>query len=188
MINGAAFVGGGGKRRAEDFYATPPEATLALILALRQYIGPVVHEPSCGSGAMAQVLVAEGFKVIGTDLVDRGYGEGGIDFLKSAIRAPTVITNPPFKHAAAFIQHGCAQAPEFFALLLKATFWHADTRAELFNRLPPKMTLPLTWRLDFTGGGAPTMDCTWFVWGSAVPGPMAPFLLRRPKQQWGIFS
>lgn len=175
-------------RDPNDFWRTPPEPTIALILALRQFIGPVVHEPSCGEGHIASVLKAFGYDVIASDLVERGYGVGGHDFLTSPLLSPWVITNPPFKHAAAFIEHACAQRPKFMALLLKSAFWQADIRFDLYQRLPPKMTMPLTWRIDWTGDGAPTMECAWFIWGSAVPGPMAPVLLRKPKQSWGIFS
>lgn len=183
------IAGGGGKRHPEDFYATPREATLALLYAYGHLIGPVVHEPSCGTGAMASVLIEHGYQVIATDLVDRGYGQGGIDYLKDRNRASSVLTNPPFKHAAAFIEHGVSQDPVFFALLLKATFWNAAARVKLYERFPPKLTLPLTWRLDFTNQGSPTMDCTWFVWGSAIPMPQPPKLLRKPKVvEQGVFA
>lgn len=183
---GAALAGGLGQRRDDDFYPTPAEATVALLQAAARYIGPVVHEPACGDGSMARVLAMYGFPVIATDLVDRGYGSGGIDYLAGPSLAPSVITNPPFKLAARFLEHGCSQRPEFFALLLKATFWNAGRRADLMERYPPKMTLPLTFRLDFTGGGAPTMDCTWYVWGSNIPDDLPPMPLRKPEM--GVFA
>lgn len=182
---GVALAGGHGSRRVDDFYPTPPEATEALMLRVGRFITQDVHEPACGDGAMASVIASFGHDVIATDLVDRGYGEGGIDFMAGPPRARSIITNPPFKLAAKFIEHALRYDPAFLALLLKSTFWNADTRADLLLRYPPKRVLPLTWRLDFTGGGAPTMDCTWFVWGSAIPDftPMVP--LRRPP---GLFE
>ena len=36
-----------------------------------------IWEPCCGDGAMARVLESHGHRVVGTDLVDRGYGETG---------------------------------------------------------------------------------------------------------------
>ena len=36
-----------------------------------------IWEPCCGDGAMARVLESHGHHVVATDLVDRGYGEGG---------------------------------------------------------------------------------------------------------------
>lgn len=189
MAMPSAANSGRSGRDANGLWRTPPEATLALILALRPFIGPVVHEPCCGAGDMARVLVAEGFRVISTDLVDHGYGTPGVDFLKDTYgEGATIITNPPFPQAAAFVEHACAQSPRFFALLLKATYWSAAERVELYERRMPKLTLPLTWRLDFTGEGRPTMECAWFVWGSAVPGPQAPILLRKPNSPWGVFA
>jgi hypothetical protein len=78
-----------------DFYATPPEATRALLSA-EQFDGPI-WEPACGDGAIAKVLSAAGLQVVATDLIDRGYGTPGIDFLREASpRAKHVITNPPY--------------------------------------------------------------------------------------------
>lgn len=166
---GAAMVGGNGKRRADDFYPTPPEATEALCLA--GLLDPAMKdawEPACGDGAMARVLLRHGYEVVATDLVDRGFGHVQ-DFLKTtAPLADTIITNPPFNLAEAFIRHANEIGTSQIAMLLKSTFWHAAKRIPLFNKYPPAVIAPLTWRLDFTGGGAPTMDCVWVVWG----GPM----------------
>lgn len=162
---GAAMAGGGGKRRADDFYPTPYDATDALMLAVGERVGPVVHEPACGDGAMAKVIELYGRTVISTDLVDRGYGDPYVDYLECDPMASAVVTNPPFKLAAEFIERTLeAPSVEFAAFLLKATFWNVAKRIPLAEKHPPSMVLPLGWRLDFTGQGAPTMDCTWFVW------------------------
>ena len=55
-----------------DFYATPPEATRAL-LSVEDFDG-LVWEPACGHGAISRVLVNAGYSVVSTDLIDRGYG------------------------------------------------------------------------------------------------------------------
>ena len=166
---GVMMAGGNGERQPHDFYSTPAEVTVALIRETRQYIGMVVHEPACGDGVMAKAIQGEGFYVVATDLVDRGFGMVGVDFLQHPIKAGSVITNPPFSLAPELINHFMQQKPEFFALLLKTTFWNAKNRLPLYNLYPPKMILPLTWRVDFNGKGAPTMELTWFVWGSKVP-------------------
>lgn len=43
--------------------------------------GYTVREPSCGRGNMSTVLEDVGLAVVSTDLVDYGYGEGGVDFI-----------------------------------------------------------------------------------------------------------
>src|SRR3954467_4917989 len=55
-------------------------------------------------GAMARVLEAHGHHVVATDLVDRGYGEGGRDFmLESRLLdgVTAIVTNPPYGGALA---------------------------------------------------------------------------------------
>jgi hypothetical protein len=164
---GVAMVGGHGKREKDDFYPTPREAVDALLEST--VVGHLrkVWEPACGDGAISKVLESRGIQVVSTDIVDRGYGQGGVDFLETNhLFAPAIITNPPFKLAEQFIHHSLALGAETVAMLLKATFWNAASRLALYREHQPAVVLPLTWRLDFTGGGAPTMDCMWVVWGA----------------------
>lgn len=181
---GAAIAGGNGKRTADDFYATPPEALIALLRSGALHDFPSrIWEPACGDGAMSRLLLADRFDVVSTDLVDRGYedGLGGIDFLATTVPlAQGIITNPPFALAAKFIQHAWNLRIPFVALLLKATFFHAASRVQMFEEIPPAWILPVTWRLDFTGGGAPTMDCSWFVWDDEIKTHPRAALLRKP--------
>jgi hypothetical protein len=92
-------------REPHDFYPTPPEATRAL-LSVESFHGPI-WGPACGNGAMAKVLIAAGHSVVSTDLIDRGWGTGGINFLaETTNRAQHIITNPPYGRglADAFIR------------------------------------------------------------------------------------
>ena len=84
-------------RQENDFYPTPSWVTEALLncVTLR---GPV-WEPCCGDGAMARVMQARGYQVTSSDLVDRGYGEPGVDFLTChslPMGCQSVVTNPPY--------------------------------------------------------------------------------------------
>lgn len=168
---GAAIAGGNGKRREHDFYPTPWEATVALLDAVD--LPERIWEPACGDGAMVDVLRAYGHTVVATDIaLETETQVSGVpsrcDFLTTGY-SPfwnnyAIVTNPPFKHAAAFIDKALTFTP-IVAMLLKSQFWNAAKRLDLWRRHPPSQVLPLTWRLDFTDGGAPTMDCTWFVWG-----------------------
>jgi len=173
----------GGRRREEDFYPTPPDATEALVRAGLAPAGIDVWEPACGDGAVSRVLERHGYRVVSTDLVDRGFGTGGVDFLNAeALLAPAIVTNPPFSLAAAFIRHAFALGAQELALLLKAQFWHAAGRLPLFQAFPPTVVAPLTWRLDFTGAGAPHTDCSWVVWDrSRSPTIYQP--LRKPAKR-----
>jgi len=197
---GAAMQGGRAAgqapgRHANDFYPTPAAVTDVLIDHwLDEWCGEndVVWEPAAGNGAMVRRLSAAGIRTIGSDLhaytgpdgLPTGY-QSGVDFLSAEFpealwalpRGPriTVVTNPPFKLAAAFVERAAALmqtgAIDAFAFFLKATFWHARSRLDLFHRAPPALVLPLTWRPDFDGRGCPTMDCMWNVWTpKMIPG------------------
>lgn len=162
------------KRQEDDFYPTPPEVTAALMIQETDYLydyrhiigrGGAIWEPACGDGAISKVVENYGFEVHSTDLRDRGFGQGGRDFLKETTPlARQIITNPPFNLAERFIRHGRAIGCLYQAYLLKATFFHAQTRYALFCEYPPARIYPLLWRADFLGLKSPTMECAWFVW------------------------
>ncbi len=165
---GRMIAGGAGPdaRRALDFYPTPPEATQALLHAERTYLEGPVWEPCGRGGAILRELRAFGYETVGTDLVsDEAEGVGEMDLLAcTAALASSVVTNPPFNLAAPMIEHLLELDVGYIAFLLKATFFHAEKRRALFEANPPARIYALTWRPDFTGGGGPTMDCSWFVW------------------------
>lgn len=78
-----------------DFYPTPPEATRAL-LSVERFSG-TIWEPACGDGAISKVLLAHGYSVVSTDLIYRGFGTGGVNFLtQTQTRARNIVTNPPY--------------------------------------------------------------------------------------------
>lgn len=66
-------------RQADDFYATPRSA-IEQLLDVEPFYGSI-WEPACGDGAISRVLQERAYKVTSTDLVDRGYGAAGVDFL-----------------------------------------------------------------------------------------------------------
>src|SRR5690349_21675354 len=80
-----------------DFYATPPEATRAL-LTVEGFDAPI-WEPACGDGAISRPLIEAGHDVVSTDLIDRGYGTAGIDFIRESTRAPSISL--PIRHTEA---------------------------------------------------------------------------------------
>jgi len=162
---------GARERHPHDFYPTPPEATRALLETESPYLEQYqearagIQEPACGDGRLGRVLEAKGFRVFASDLYDRGYGRAGVDFLQArGPSAPALITNPPFSIADKFIRQAYKLGYDYGAFLLKATYWHAASRHELFYHWPPAVVYAMTWRLDFTGDGSSPMDCVWVVW------------------------
>src|SRR3546814_8432653 len=71
-----SIVGQSAGRPRDDFYPSPRSATLAL-LSVERFEG-TIWEPACGNGAISRVLEEQGHEVVSTDLIDRGYGTGGI--------------------------------------------------------------------------------------------------------------
>lgn len=157
-------------RNKTDFYATPPEVTVALLdfLESKKLISPptIIWEPAMGNGAMLEVILDRGYRVLGSDLHPQFDILPSIDFLKTNTECDWIITNPPFSKATEFITHAL-ELGKPCAFLLKSQFWHAKSRLDLFRENPPSYVLPLTWRPDFLYGaksGSPTMECLWTVW------------------------
>lgn len=94
-------------RAAYEFYPTPPEATRALLS--RESFDGDVWEPACGRGHISRVLESAGLNVVSTDLIQRDFGLGGVNFLGETVsRAKHIVTNPPYGRglADAFVKHG----------------------------------------------------------------------------------
>ena len=165
MINHAGIVGGNPsqKRSETDFYPTPPEVTEAILKLLNLPKTTVIWEPACGEMDMASAMQSAGYSVIATDIK---YGQ---DFLKAPLpMCDWIITNPPFSVSDKFIER-CAEHGKPFALLRKSQYWHAKKRYDIFQKMPPALVCPLTWRPDFLFKQhekrcAPLMDVMWCVW------------------------
>lgn len=171
-IEASTVIGGRSEkwdRNDADFYPTPASVTKALFRDFPQLAHGLVWEPACGDGAISRVIydVNPSVAVISTDLHHRGYGTGGIDFLKSAnvFGATSLVTNPPFFAAEAFIRHASKMGIPF-AMLLKGTYWNAAARFDLFKTTGPAVVAPLLWRPNFAPnrGKSPTMEFCWTVW------------------------
>jgi hypothetical protein len=122
-------------REPDDFYATPPECTEALIAAEGDRLPLRVWDPCCGAGDISTVLQRHGREVVSTDLIDRGYGQGRVDFLsqRNAL-ARAIVTNPPFNRADAFLRHAAEMRLEYVAFLHKADWLNAAERGSLIEK------------------------------------------------------
>ena len=166
-------------RVQEDYYATPPESTQSL-LDLEKFEGNVL-EPCCGEGHISEVLKENGFKVISTDLVDRGYGEGVKDFLKDDFQKyDNIITNPPYKYAKEFIEKGLEVTTGKVAMFCKIQLLEGVARRKMFKETPLKTVYVFTKRQNPWRNGSPvdengkkwasTMCFAWFVWEHGYKG------------------
>lgn len=125
------------ERQVDDFYATDPRALEMLLDETDLQLSHDVWEPACGAGHLSEVLTARGYDVLSTDLVDRGYGQGGIDFL-SDFRTwhGDILTNPPYKHAQRFVEHSMEllEPGKQLVMFLKIQFLESKSRREMFRK------------------------------------------------------
>ena len=157
-----------------DFFPTPAWATHALI-ENEKFQGDI-WESACGNGAMSTVLDLAVRSVVSTDLYDRGYGEGGVDFLAAKRKVDNVVTNPPYNAAEGFVKQGTKLAGRKFALLLRLAFLEGANRANtIFSETPPSRVWVFSERITFYPAGAVqqgsgTTAYAWFVWDKDAAG------------------
>lgn len=167
------------ERQQEDYYATDPNIVEKLLEV--ETFNNYIWEPACGEGHISKVLEARGYKVISSDLIDRGFGKGNMDFLKyrpeKGRNDMDIITNPPYKYAQEFVEHALDISMESIkiAMLLKIQFLEGQKRRKLFDKYPPHTVYVFTKRQEcakngkFTGGSA--VCYAWFVWKKGYCGP-----------------
>lgn len=120
-------------REENDFYSTDPDCVRDLLKV--ETFSNTILEPCCGTGNISKVLEEAGYSVTSTDLIDRGYGRGGIDFFKEYhIIDCDIVTNPPFGLATEFVDkclHDMTPNHKL-ALFLKLQFLEGQDR---FNKI-----------------------------------------------------
>ena len=159
-----------------DYYATEPRAVELLLE--QESFSKNIWEPACGEGHISKVLEDHGHSVLSTDLIDRGFGTGDVDFLKLHFKFDgDIITNPPYKHARAFVEKALdsVQVGSKVAMLLKLTFLEGKARQTLFKEFPPQTVYVSSSRLEcgkngiFRNGSA--VAYAWYVWQKGYPRP-----------------
>ena len=123
-------------RAENDFYATDYRA-IDDLLESGAKLSHDVWEVSCGRGDLSERLKQFGYNVRSSDLFDRGYGESGIDFLKTNEKwNGTILTNPPYKLAKEFCEHALdiVTPGNNIYMFLKLQFLEGKSRKKLFDR------------------------------------------------------
>ena len=125
------------ERQNEDYYATDPIAIDVLIRDGKVTFDKPIWECACGRGDLSDRLKDYGYDVYSTDLVYRGYGKGGINFLTySGTWEGDILTNPPYKYAKEFIEHAMEIIPKGrrVFMFLKVQFLEGKARRKLFEK------------------------------------------------------
>lgn len=156
-------------RVAHDFYPTTLRFARALVEI--EAFPDGVWECACGEGDLSKVLIEYGgVDVVSTDLVDRGFGRGGVDFLKTkTLRRPDIATNPPFQAWLEFARHAVELGARKIALLGRLQL------LENFAGRPDFFRRTRGWRVHYVGrsnmlprgaadrGGSGVIPTCWFV-------------------------
>ncbi len=185
---GNKIAGGNPMRgRAEnDYYATHTDSTKAL-LAVEEIIYPAL-EPACGEGHISKLL--DPFKTKSFDLVDRGYGNGGVDFLTNDFvgEYSTVITNPPFNLFQEFVEKALTIATHKVIMFGKLQALEGKKRATFMQNSPLKTVYVFKSRQQPLRNGSEVDELTgkkmnsstiafaWFVWEKGYVG--------KPSIEW----
>ena len=164
------------ERQIDDYYATEPYAIDVLMKETGVVFNGTIWEPACGGGHLSERIKDFGHEVVSTDLVNRGYGQSGIDFLNCEVAlGNNIITNPPYKFALEFCEKAIDLVPDGgrVAMFLKLTFLEGKKRKKFFKENPPEFVFVSSSRLlcaknaDFDGmrdGGGSAVAYGWFVW------------------------
>lgn len=170
----------GVERQPDDFYATHSSAIPPLLKLLGwEHGGKLIWENSCGQGHLSRPLIEAGHTVISTDLIDRGFGIPGVDFLRPSlldgVPFDAIIMNPPYKLDLEFVEKSLRIAPvvcAFFPLR-----WLASVkRADLYENTPPSMVAVNIKRVPCSKNGlfgkneSSTVDTAWFIWERGFTG------------------
>ena len=163
-------------RAEHDYYATNP-ITVPELLGVEEFKGSV-WEPFCGEGHISKEQEKQGYQVTSSDLIERGYGEGGKDIFKCSVKeADNVISNPPYNLALESVEHLLNLGVGKIAMFLKITFLESQKRYQFFMDNPPKKVWVYSGRRTVARNGdekmfqASSAICyAWFVWEAGYKG------------------
>lgn len=171
-----------GEREANDYYATDPHALELFLEAIKRdnfKLCKRIWECACGQGHLSKILIDKGYIVKSTDLIDRGYGEGGIDFLKQREGwHGDILTNPPYKYAEDFVEKALKllEQGNHCVMFLKVQFLEGQSRRELFEHCPPKYVYVHSKRANcakngnFEKYGSSAICYCWYIWEKGFKG------------------
>lgn len=174
------------ERAAHDFYATEPAAIDRLFAHPAFRIPERAWECACGAGHLSEAMKRHGVQVFSSDLVERGYGVGGIDFLEArtneaciSVDNLCVITNPPYRYATEFVLHALdlMQPGDRAVFLLNIRYLEGKRRYDqIFSKHPPSRIYQFISRIRCAINGdfeavtsALATAYAWFEWEYDVP-------------------
>lgn len=161
-----------------EYYATHPSVTLDLLR--EETFHHHILEPACGGGFISEPLSKNGYDVLSTDLIDRGYGNGNIDFLSTEFEkgAYDIVTNPPYSLFIPFLIKAISICYNKVAMLLPLSFITTKQRSKLYKKYPPHTVYVYEDRICIAKNGEfekyssviNPQQYAWFVWHKGFEG------------------
>jgi hypothetical protein len=156
--------------RVENDWYTENRWASEQLFAQVQFTGPI-HDPACGEGRIVMAARRAGYEATGSDLVDRGFGETGVDFPTDWRPRATLVFNAPYKDNEAFITHGLEVASHAVVAIVRIPFLCGQERFwDLYKPCPPSLVLACSERVNMPPGGigadeaGGTSDYAWLAW------------------------
>lgn len=165
------------EREENDFYATDPKALEVFLPEIKLHN---VWECACGQGHLAKVLLKNGLLGRASDLIDRGYGEAGVNlFEQMEVWNGDILTNPPYGRAKEFCEHALKLVNDGrqVVMLMRIQFLEGQRRKPFLLANPPKYVYVSSSRLilaknaDFVKYNTGSANCyAWYVWEKGFKG------------------
>ena len=161
-----------------EYYATHPTVTLDLLRV--ESFHHTLLEPACGGGFISKPLMDNGYDVLSTDIIDRGFGNGGIDFLlyEFEVGVYDIVTNPPYSLFIPFLEKAIGICRNKVAMLLPLSFITTKQRSKLYKTYPPHTIYVYEDRICIAKNGEfekyssviNPQQYAWFIWHKGFNG------------------
>lgn len=165
----------GYEKAANDFYREDRRC-VDEFLALERFTD-LVWDPMCGTGNIPEAVRATGCEALGTDIVDRGYGDV-MDFFKTDMVVPSIVSNPAYGVMRRFIDKALASTTDRVAVLGRLAFLESQSRNAWWQTVPLYRVYVSSRRLSMPPGSDPSIKATggtiayaWFVLKHGHVGP-----------------
>lgn len=173
-------------REENDYYATDPKSLVIFLDKIKEdgvELNHDIWENACGGGHLSEELKKNGYNVLSTDLVDRGYSDmkQTLDFLNCETKKNwhgDILTNPPYKFAQEFLEKSMniINDGNKVVMFLKIQFLEGKARNKLFKEYPPKYVYVNSSRQlcamdgEFEKYKATALCYCWYIWEKGFTG------------------
>jgi hypothetical protein len=174
--------------KEKDGHYVEPEWCSRRLFEVEDFTG-CIYDPACGWGRVLHEAKAAGYRVLGSDIIDRHHHElknkfRKLDFLTSSMsmQGYNVVSNPPFDHVEEFCRHALAQGADKVAMIclvrrLNAAHWLENLPLRRVWLLTPRPSMPPgSWIAAGNKPGGGKQDFCWLIFVRGYAG--------RPQIDW----